>query len=40
MAFDGENALPGLMGGYGVGGATAAHASPGLDSCSVILFLL
>lgn len=40
MTFEGEDALPGLIGGHGVEGATSASAKPGLDSCSVILFSL
>lgn len=40
MTFEGEDALPGLIGGHGVDGATSASAKPGLESCSVILFLL
>jgi len=34
MAFEGEDALPGLI----RGGVTSDSAKPGLDGCSVTLF--
>lgn len=37
MAFDRENALPGLIRGHDVGGVTSASAKPGLDGCSFLM---